>query len=234
MPSPVERVDYLKWRRGLVWKQGQHLSIVGPTGSGKTRLMRHLVEMRSWALWLASKPKDPELDAMVRQGWHRSRDGELDPLDGSRVLVWPNWPRDEMNPDHAPYWHRALNSAWSQRGWCVAIDEVSFAADMGLSPYLAQIWKQGRTLSLSMLTATQRPAWVPRTMWSEASHLIFFRMNDQRDLDTVAQASSVSRSQVRDAALQLRQFEFIHASMGKLVIVSPAMFSTSTNRRNSR
>jgi hypothetical protein len=51
------------------FKQGDHVTIVAPTGGGKTTLAYEVVNARDYVLGLFTKPRDPLIDELRRQGW---------------------------------------------------------------------------------------------------------------------------------------------------------------------
>lgn len=61
-------------------------------------------------------------------------------------------------------------------------DEGYSIPDLGA---MNTIYMQGRSKNIPVMTLTQRPVWLSRYAFTEASHLCLFRLNDRRDQDTV-------------------------------------------------
>ena len=48
------------------------------------------------------------------------------------------------------------------------------------------ILMQGRSKKIPVITCSQRPVWLPRSVWSESNHFQVFQLVDERDWDTVS------------------------------------------------
>src|SRR5260221_12136900 len=58
-PPPDDMAPVLDWevfRQEFLWKQNQHLGIVGPTEQGKTNLVYHLLDQRDYVVYPAHVP----------------------------------------------------------------------------------------------------------------------------------------------------------------------------------
>src|SRR5438034_912004 len=62
-----------EWLYGYLrrrFRQGDHVAIIGPTGTGKTHLALEVAELRSYVIVVACKPDDPLItDAVARGYW---------------------------------------------------------------------------------------------------------------------------------------------------------------------
>lgn len=189
----IERIPWDEFERRFVWHQGEHVSLIGPTGCGKTTLALSLMPMRGYSVVFGTKPQDSTLTKLQRQGWKRIRSwNDRPPLNPDksgkpplqRLILWPSFTKMEDVAQHARIFDGALRSIFVDRNWAVFADEVGYlTADLGLDRQLKIMWKQGRSLGLSVVSATQRPAWVPLDMYSQATHLFLWKANDRRDLD---------------------------------------------------
>lgn len=200
LPPRVPWADFFaRWR----WNQGEHLTIVGPTGTGKSTLMRALLQKRYAARGavcvLGSKVADRTLETWQREDgltrveswppkwpghwWDRPRDDAW----SRRVMLWPKVQSTADVRMLAPTFAHALDSMFVSRGWCVAIDELWYAsAEMGLDHELKSWWSQGRSAGLTLVGATQRPVDIPLLAYNSATHLFLFGDNDKRNLDRVS------------------------------------------------
>src|SRR4051812_31470861 len=76
--------------REFQWKQGQHVSLIGPTGRGKTTLAKQILSRRDYVIAMGTKPRNKNLEDLRAQGYVRVRDLPSPPLElAPRVLFWP-------------------------------------------------------------------------------------------------------------------------------------------------
>ena len=78
---------------------------------------------------------------------------------------------------------------------------------------------QGRALDLSLVAGTQRPAWVPLEMYSQATHVFFWRTSDRRDLDRIGGLGAHDPQTIRAVVRNLRKHEalYVNTRTGALV-----------------
>lgn len=170
------------------WEQGEHITLIGPTGQGKTTLALSLLKMRDYVMAIATKQRDPVLYELERMGYQRVREfGELPAEVSPKIVLAANLPRGtESLPEQKRIVHNALTAVYVQGGWTVFLDEARYVTE-----YLKQekevelLWQQGRSSGISVLAAAQRPAWVPLSAFSQATHLFLWRTSDQRDLERI-------------------------------------------------
>lgn len=75
-----------------------------------------------------------------------------------------------------------LLKLWARENIGVFVDEAYIVGD---SEALNLCLTQGRSKHIPMILCSQRPAWVTRFAFSEASYISVFDLNDERDKDTV-------------------------------------------------
>src|SRR5690349_6421632 len=56
---------------GANWRQGEHVGLIGPTGSGKTTLAMWLLPLRKYVVVLGTKPRDKTLDELAARGYYK-------------------------------------------------------------------------------------------------------------------------------------------------------------------
>lgn len=220
----VEHVEWGPFLDGLDWRQGEHVSILGPTGSGKTVLGRALLAKRRYVLVLANKPRDRELDAIARRrggyrrikSWPPPAPAKLMP----KVVLWPK-PRslDTVAIEQGAEFHAALSDVYAAGGWCVFMDEAYYISnDLGLAGALKILWQQGRSLGVSMVACSQRPAFVPQEMYSEASHLFLFRVRDKNARRRLGEIGNVDPGELAEvlATLPEHGFAYVDARSGTI------------------
>jgi hypothetical protein len=178
------------------WAQGEHVAIIGSTGTGKTFLEQHLLKLRDYDLVLRTKADDNKFS-----GFARIRTIDAIRVTHSRYLLAPRY--DDQRLECA----RALELAWRQGGWCIAIDELFYAIDtLKLEPGINRLLTQGRSKAVSVVCGMQRPTRVSRFALSEATHIFVFRA-EGRDVKIIADATT---PRVVPCIEALRRFEFAY------------------------
>lgn len=227
MASNIPQIDWteLYSRFGdkkdqIYWRPGEHLSIIGPTQAGKTYLMLCLFPLRQYVTLYVSKAEDRTLNGLQKDGFRKIRDYSDRKKWDFRLLLWPKYdaPGDELTQQFV-FW-RALHQQFRERGWTVAVDEVAYFCDLKLDKQLASYWRQGSSLKLSLMGATQRPSGVPLLMYGMPHHLFFFRFQDETDLKRIGGIGWINRTAIRETVSRLGQYQFlyIHVPSGYMVI----------------
>lgn len=198
---------------GIRWEQGEHVTIVGPTGYGKTTIELLLLPRRRSTVFLATKPRDPLLDKLIRQGWHKAKawppphPPELLP----KVVLWPAWRGPQDTAEVAETFWEALQAIFVEGSWCVAADELALLCRRyGLADAFKDLWQQGRSLDLSLLCCVQRPAWVPIDAYTECTHLFIFKQTEAEALKRISGLGGMDPQRVRQIVRRLRKYEFVY------------------------
>jgi ABC-type transport system involved in cytochrome c biogenesis ATPase subunit len=208
LPSRVGWSDFLD---AFDWQQGDHVTLLGHTGSGKTTLARHLIQKRQHKLVFATKPRDPNIELFKKDGFYLTRSWPVDSRIKQNVLFWPKIEKPDDVALQAQAIARCLHSVYRTGGWCLYFDEVRYVTDtLGLQKALALIWLQGRSLKLSVLAGTQRPAWIPREAYSEATHLFLWRSPNRYDLKRLEDASNVDTKELAPILQNLPKHDVLH------------------------
>src|SRR5437879_453777 len=105
-PDPEVSAPFLPWpelyaylRRNF--QQGDHMAIIGPTGTGKTHIALEAAELRTYVLVVACKPKDPLIADATKRGYHLLPSNKLEVpyVDGhphfKHVVYWPRMPEEQ-------------------------------------------------------------------------------------------------------------------------------------------
>lgn len=214
-PESVPFVPWAEFKRDVFrWEQGQHLSIIAPTGVGKSVLMRHLQADRSFVVVVGIKPRDKTLDDLTKPKFGKFRETLEIPRDAGakypRILLWPKLRHARDHQWQAHVIETAIHKCWEQTNWCIAVDEVGYLCKtLKLTWLCEQLWEQGRSLGISFLAATQRPRHVPLTMFSSASHLFLGGTNDVEDLKRLGGLNGADTALVK-AVLQRLQSKLTH------------------------
>jgi len=209
-------------RRGkLSWKHGEHASIIGPTGAGKTYLGLRLLPLHEHTIILAAKAEDSTLTRYARTEGHTIL-RQWPPNDwDTRSIIWPKYKQPGDEAKQRAIFAESINAIFAERNRTLFIDEVSYLTKrLKMELYLSALWEQGRSLKISLLAATQRPRGVPLLMYDMPHHLFFFRFNDENDLKRIGGIGYLDRKEIQHCVARLDQYEFlyIHVPTGSMFI----------------
>ncbi len=161
------------------WVQGEHIAVIGDTGTGKTYLISRIVPLREWVIILRTKPDD-----ITFPGFRKAKTAKaMEHLYTQKILLDPAYERQAVEASDM------LERVWQQGGWTVVIDELWYASRMGLGPSIERLLTQGRSKKISVVIGMQRPVEVTRFAISQATHLFSFRL-EGRDIKTVKDATT--------------------------------------------
>lgn len=198
-PGPVT-ADQLK-RLGHVYKQGQHVLITGPTGSGKTALARHVVQKRidrgGHVIVFVAKPRDDETimrDYSKKDGWVRyTKWPKFFRSYEQKVLLYPDVSRLEGRDliDHQKHvFQQAFNKVTKIGVYTVQVDEGLYTCDpqfLNMSRDLAMGHAMGRSSNLSWVTCAQRPSHLPLIVYGSAGNIFAGRTRESVDFKRLAE-----------------------------------------------
>jgi len=205
------------------WRQGEHVALIGPTGSGKTHAAFWLLPMRDYVTILATKPRDTSLARFGRKHGYRklAEWGKLSPRRFPRRILWPNARDVNAAPKQAAAFTEALQRIYVAGGWCVYIDELWFVCHQLKLTHLIRVYlQQARSMGISLVVASQRPAWIPVEVFDQSTHLFFWRDNDERNLSRMAGIGWLSANTIRQAIASLPQYHvlYVNTRTGEMMI----------------
>jgi hypothetical protein len=162
----------------------ERAAFTGKTGSGKTYAARELLKPTRRLIVIDPKmqligDRKWRLEAPTREAVKALRDGEF-----ARIAYWQP---PAIDDDGFPVWDSIFNDAWEIQDVVIWIDEMYMVAKNGrLSFPLRRLYTIGRSLGIGVWAATQRPAWVPIEMFSEAEWGFTFSLQIAKDRKLVA------------------------------------------------
>lgn len=161
------------------WRVGEHVAVIGDTGTGKTFLISKLVRLRNYVVFFQTKSDDIRFPGFVKR---RTADA-LESVYDERIILHPDYERQAREG-----W-RMLEKVWQHGGWTVVIDELWYVDKLGLRDWVDRLLTQGRSKRISVVVGMQRPAQISRFAMSQCTHLFSFRV-EGRDAKTIAESST--------------------------------------------
>lgn len=215
----VTQIRFMRWgnfMRNFDFRQGEHVTLVGTTNSGKTTLARELLPLRDFVVVLATKPRDTSLyDPLVKVGYEV--ESEFDPSgDTARKVIFRpplDAPTDEAIEEQSDAFRDALIHIFRSGGWCVYADEVRYLTDnLHLKREFETLWLQGRSLGVSLVVGTQRPVSIPLLAFDSATHLFLWRNTDYRNINRMAEFTGIDEDIVREVIPRLPHHEVLYVN----------------------
>jgi hypothetical protein len=208
----AEHMESMRPRRnGDGWQQGDHILIAAPTKSGKTEMASELAKIRTAAgghcAMFITKGRDEILGSPAFRAWDRFTEwppGKFDDL----ALIWPKQmaTADETLVNQKRVYKEALDDIFRRGNRTVFLDELHYMSDpayAGLARSVAILHHQGRSSGITMVDSTQRPAWIPKIIYSSVTHVYIARTRDPEDLKRLSNLGGVNGREVAQAVSTL-------------------------------
>lgn len=230
--APRVSWEELRDHLGEHFAQGDHVAIIGPTGTGKTHLAFEVAEIRTYVLAVACKPRDPLLTEAQGRGYYLIPGNKLEVpyADGKpihpRVIYWPRLSERDVksSSDRARFLQRerahqrprvaeAIGYVRLNGNWSLLLDEGTWVCrDLGLQREVDSALFQFRTLKASIIILGQRPSWMGRYVLNMPTHLFIFRTADVNDQKSLGEISGFDSKQVGEIVRGLNRssHEFLY------------------------
>lgn len=199
-------------RRDFIWNPGEHVALLGPTGQGKTTLLSHILTKRKFVTVFATKPEDESMEWFVRHGYYPLRRWQsLDPKDYPKRVLWPDASQLDSRDEQRRAFKHAFEKIYREKRWTVAIDELWYFSNiLRLDTEIRLYLLQARSLDISLVAATQRPAWVPVEVYDQSTHMFFWRDNDEPNLKRISGTAFQSAELVRFIVANLERHQVLY------------------------
>lgn len=204
---PIVSAD--TFRERFDWKQGEHVTVIGPTGWGKSTAIKELVlPRRDYVVAFATKRKDSTMDELQAQGYKVQSKFQPDVAD--HIILKPKMTLSN-DAEIRNTFKNAIDTIWWSGGWCMDWDEaVYMAEELKLKSLMSKMWMQGRSLGVSIVAATQRPAFLPLYAYDQATHFFFWKMKLQDDAMRVARLGGLDIREMLSTIRQLPKYWFLY------------------------
>jgi len=209
------------------WKQDQHVGLIGPTDSGKSTLTYSILPMRKYIAFFATKPKDRILEQFAEKGnftkiedWppkkKRFRKKIYTPDEMPRRLLWPDATSIDAIENQQKVFDRAFKDIYSSGGWCTVWDEFWMMCRILKMEDQARIMlQQARSNDISFVMGAQRPSRIPLELFDQATHLFFWRDNDEVNLKRIGGVGYLSSSPIRAFVANLEPYQVLYINTRK-------------------
>lgn len=164
-----------------VWRQGEHVAIIGDTGTGKTYLMAQLARQRDFVIVFRTK-LDTRREPAFEGFRHVKTARDMDDNSSTRLVITPEYYKQYA------IGYDMLERVWKHGAWTVFIDELFYVEQqLRLTKMLNRLWTQGRSAGITVVAGMQRPSWVSRFALSQCTHVFSFRV-ENRDARVLSDA----------------------------------------------
>lgn len=198
------------------WEQGEHIALIGSTGCGKSTLAMELLKLRRYTTLLCTKPYSPTLSKYIKANDYqtfREWPSKIPAARAPRRAIWPDVTRVGNIPQQRYAIGHAMEQIYTEGYWCVYADELRYVSDnLNLRPIVELFLQQGRELGVSFVGGMQRPKFVPLLVYSQSTHLFFWRERDMRNLETISAINSIDSRFTAQQIINLQPHEFLYVN----------------------
>lgn len=211
----METLTYQQWLNQFKrqWEPGQHVLIVGPTGSGKTVAAQDMLLLKKYVVAIATKSKDKSLDGY--KGFTKRSNWPPD-FHERKILYWkkPKALGDFTEQQIGIY--QVLADVYKRGGWTVYFDDLIYVTNtLHLKEPIKMFYTQVRSQGVSIVSSLQRPFWAPLEAVSQSTYALVFAAHDRHDVRRLAEGLSIDYQELLTAIRDLQPYEFIFLRTGK-------------------
>lgn len=220
---PVPAIEWESFVNDLTrgpdfWAQGEHVALIGPTGCGKTTIANTLLDLRKAVCVIATKPESHSLRRFAKEHGYKIVRAWKDkpPYDKRdpqtwKIMLWPKLAGFGDFGSQRTAVYECMRDIFAIGNWCVYLDEVKYVSkQLQLSPIVDAYLLQGRELGISLMVATQRPAWIPLEVYDQSTHIFLWQERDERNLNRLAGVASLDSRMITETVTGLAKHEFLY------------------------
>lgn len=241
--TDIEVLPWATWFRGFArdYQVGpdtaDHVTIIGPTGTGKTTIAMQIASLRRHVVALATKPRDAPFRAMLDEQRYKVQTGAglPSPTVAPHVAIWPKHTGDEYGDArrHSAIFRDVFAQVYTAGGWHIVAEEGSHLIDLGLNRVIRRHFRAGRSLSSGLILCAQRPRFIPKEAISSAQHILIFGTNDEEDLSRLGGMNGMSSKLIRSTVAGLgRDYHFLHVNT-RHATLAISRYEPPTNTRKN-
>lgn len=220
------------------YEPGQHVTIIGPNGRGKSTLGFELLGVTATrempAYVLVSKPRDETIDAWTKKLRFKTIEDypPVEPIFKNRrprgYMVRPHQTLSDLKADnkrlHDVFQKTILGCYSTKQPRIVFGDETQeLQSGLNLKQECEACWKRGRSLHCGFWALAQRSAYNSQDMYNSPEHLFLFSDPDKRNRERFSQIGGVDPDRVEYLVYNLDQYQalYIKRTGSHLCIVDP-------------
>lgn len=227
----IDREEFITSR--FNYRSGQHVSFFGPTGDGKSTLAFGLLDQVSTTdlqvVNLVVKPRDDDVLRLSNNAgfelvktWPPNRVPQLWKGEPRGWTLWPKHKLRDLDWTEANLYRHMIaalvDSYASRRKRIVFSDEIAGIIELPTphkdAPttrrWVEAIYGRGRSLHCGQWAATQQPTYVPRKMYSQASHIFLSPDPDEDARKRYSEIGGIDKKLLLHNLERCESYQFVY------------------------
>jgi hypothetical protein len=218
--AEYDREEFLNER--FAYRNGEHLTMAGPTGAGKTHLTFQLLEKVANpdrpAIFFSMKPKDATVDKWRDQLRYKEVGNWPAPYWQTKLLKPSGWilkPPITFDPerdDARQYlaFKSAMLHSYRKGNRIVVGDELYGLDDLGLERHMIALWSRARSMGTGFWGGVQKPTHIPLWGYNCAEHLFLSSDPDMRNVKKFGEFGGIDPRIIEDVVPHLEEFQMLY------------------------
>jgi energy-coupling factor transporter ATP-binding protein EcfA2 len=223
-PQTFTREDFLRYFSAR-YGSGEHVTVLGPTGTGKTTLMYDMLGVTATpdlpAVVIATKPRDDTVTKYMKRLKHRKvKSWPLTPalkaMYGNKRAGYVVWPDHSFNTElddakHQPIFRAAIRDSYRRGNRILFVDETyALTNDLDLGPDLVRVWTRGRSMGTGLWAGSQKPTHIPLHAYNQAEHLLLHHDPDKRSRDRYREIGGIDPKIVEAVTASTPRYHYLY------------------------